>query len=901
MTTITFRRARRHGVVSSVLAVVAVAVGVVVGPGSSAFAASNSATEVLSTDILPGIAGLASTPVDPGTTVRVGITLANPHAAAQTAAYRAIYTPSSPQYHHFMSADQVATDFGIPASTVAALQAWATRDGLTVASASPTNEYILLAGTAAQAEATFSVTLRNFTRNGTRFFANTSGPTVPAGLGINGVIGLNSLLRSHTFDTKPSASARHGSVPHQDTCDPTGTSCVGLTTPQDLWSVYGQPTSLSNPAQDFGQGQQLAVLGEGAVAGPLGDLRAFEATNKLPQIPITIHSAGDKFTDTSNSVEWDIDTQASTGMAPKASGETWYFGNDLSDASVLAIIQDWSSDPNGPLQANASFGECEEDPSSPVTAGGVSTPAGGAAGTAGIAFTTGAENALQQATLQGKTLFSSTGDTGSSCPVVAVPVLGAGNGVANQAYPETNYPASSAYVVAVGGTVLYTTPSTATAPASNATRVDEYSWNFTGGGNTFYIAEPAYQQGVAMLDNQPCVSQPSGTPYATQPQPCRGVPDVAAQSGDVPTNGYAIVAGGSRSSGGGTSLSSPLWMGMWARIQAAATTKNAAGHFTNGFADPALYKVGLNAAQDANDFFDIGGGAPTSTPNSNGYYANLPRSPIDPSGWDYLSGLGAPNVTALGEDITGNKTFAPTNVVAVSAPQDCGQPGLLPCSTGVAACSDPLSLWVNPPHTASDTLGNSDPQLSLLRGGMSLTTDGTKLRALLTLTDLEETVPTGAGAAEWYAIWTYSGTTYFANAELSAVPGSTPTFADGTVTQTGSTKQFSNANTTDTGKFTLGPNGIVEIDVPLANVGKPPLNAVLSNPSGQTNILIGAAGTGSLPTVDTGGPKCDYTVGEAAAPAATVPETPLGPLVPVIGLAVFGAWFSRRRRTRGHR
>ena len=863
--------------------------------GSTPAAAAPRATEVLATDVRPGLAGLPSTATPPATTVRVGVTVANPNAAAQTAAYRAIYTPGSPQYHHFLSADQVASEFGVPAATFSALQAWATRDGLTVASAPATHEYLLLAGTAAQAEATFSVELRDFNRSGTHFYANTGAPTVPAGLGVNGVIGLNSLLRSHTFDDKPPASARHGSTPSQGTCDPTGTLCTGLTTPQDLWSIYGQPTNLSDASQDFGQGQQMAVLGEGAVAGPLGDLRAFEAENKLPQVPITIHSAGDKFTDTSGSGEWDIDTQASTGMSPKVSGETWYFANDLSDASVLADIQDWETDPKGPLQANASFGECEEDPTSPVTGGGASTPAGGAAGTAGVMFTSGAENALQQATLQGKTLFSSTGDTGSSCPVVFAAVIGAGNGVLNQAYPETNYPASSAYVVAVGGTVLYGTPSTATAPASNATRADEYSWNFTGGGNTFYIAEPKYQQGIPMLDNQPCISDPTGTPYATQPQPCRGVPDVAAQSGDVATNGYAVTMGGANdSAGGGTSLSSPLWMGMWTRIQAASTTKNAAGQFTNGFADPALYKVGLDATKDANDFFDIGSGPPTSQPNSNGYYTSLPRSPIDPSGWDYLSGLGSPNVTALCKDVTAT-TCAPTNVVAIPAVQDCGQPGLLPCATGGAACNSPLSLWVNPPHTATDLLGNSDPQLSLLQGGMALSSDGKTLRALLTVTNLQETVPTGAGAAEWYAIWGYGGTTYFANAELSAVPGSTPTFADGTITQTGSSKQFNNANTTDTGSFTLGPNGIVEIDVPLANVGKPPLGANLGNPAGQTNILVGAAGTGSLPTVDTGGPKCDYTLG-AAAPAAAVPDAPFAPLLVLSG--VVGAAYARRRRRR---
>jgi hypothetical protein len=182
---------------------------------------------------------------------------------------------------------------------------------------------------------------------------------------------------------------------------------------------------------------------------------------------------------------------------------------------------------------------------------------------------------------------------------------------------------------------------------------------------------------------------------------------------------------------------------------------------------------------------------------------------------------------------------------------------------------------------------------------MSLTTSGTTLRALLTVTNLSATAPTGSGAAEWYAIWTFGTTTYFANAEVAAVPpGSAPTYSDGTITITGSTHQFNTANTTDTGSFTLGPNGVVEIDVPLANIGNPPTNAVLASPNGETNILVGAAGTGSLPKVDSGGPSCDYVIGEA--PASALPESPFVPLAPLAGLGAVAAVI-RNRRTRAQR
>ena len=81
--------------------------------------------------------------------------------------------------------------------------------------------------------------------------------------------------------------------------------------------------------------------------------------------------------------------------------------------------------------------------------------------------------------------------------------------------------------------------------------------------------------------NQPCVLPTTGSPGVM----CRGVPDVAAQSGDILTNGYSIYGSGGWSSGGGTSLSSPLWLGMWARVQGAA------GH-NLGFAAPLIYRLG---------------------------------------------------------------------------------------------------------------------------------------------------------------------------------------------------------------------------------------------------------------------------------------------------------------------
>jgi hypothetical protein len=93
---------------------------------------------------------------------------------------------------------------------------------------------------------------------------------------------------------------------------------------------------------------------------------------------------------------------------------------------------------------------------------------------------------------------------------------------------------------------------------------------------------------------------------------------------------------------------------------------------------------------------------------------------------------------------------------------------------------------------------------------------------------------------------------------LTDLPGATPTFDDGTV----SGNSYNTVNTDDTGLFTLGTNGVVEIDVPFSNVGSLANGDVLTSPAGETDIEVGAPGGGGLlEKVDSGGPACDYSVG----------------------------------------
>jgi subtilase family serine protease len=555
-------------------------------------------------NLLPGLANATDLgAADASAPMSLVVGLSRPNPSGESAYLAAENNPASPSYHQFLTPSSFAAKFGVPAATRSAVTSWLTASGLHVDSVSAAGDNYAVTGSVSAIDSAFKTSIRRFSFGGKGFLANTSYPQVPSGLPVTTIVGLNT-LQGFSLPAKATTS--------QDTC--LGSTCVGVTTPKDLWSVYDQPAAYQ------GAGQQLAVFGEGQSDDVISDLRQFETANGLPQMAVTVkHPAGDTtFSDDSGREEWNIDTQASSGMAPQADGMTLYFGQDLSDADVLKMFQQWTDDANGPMQANASFGECENNPTNPITGGPLSTLPLPVMEGLGNNLQPQAESVLKQAALEGKTLFSSTGDTGSSCPVVAAPVIGAGNGLLNQVVPLTNYPASSQFATAVGGTVLYTDG------AGN--RSQEYAWTFTGGGSSLLIGLPDYQQGVAG-NNIPCL-QP--TPGAA----CRAVPDVAAQSGDVLTNGYQIYSAGAATEGGGTSLSSPLWMGMWTRVQGA---KGGSG---NGFANYPLYAMGKNATTYARDFTDI-------TLGSNGLYAAG-------TGWDYTTGWGAPKVAGLICDIAGH-------------------------------------------------------------------------------------------------------------------------------------------------------------------------------------------------------------------------------------------------------
>jgi len=595
---------------------------VLAAPAVAASATTNQSSTVrIAGNLLPSLNRVASSAAPASAPMTIGVALAHPHAAAELALVHRLYTPGNPDFGHYLTAREVAQRFAVPASRTRDIVTRLRAAGLHVATPDAFGDYVSASGTVAAVERAFHITIRNFTVNRVgksplHFLANTAAPLVPAADHVVTVVGLNTLQRYQTA---------------QDLCA-SGT-CTGDTTPQDLWQVYDEPSNHT------GHGVDMAIIGEGNPKHLQTYLNQQRTKYRLPQKNLNVNCVqGSCGSDTSGDGEWEIDTQASLGMAPDAN-LTLYFAKTILDGDLNNSFVKWAHDAHGPKLASASLGECEASPANGVfNTPPLSSINGNTSGgtTSVLAFGNGEQAAidpvLRSAVLQGKTLFASTGDTGSSCPLFYLPLIGAGNGVINQGNPEQNYPAVSVSAVAVGGTVLYTNDNGSGAGASykpansETSRALETAWSFGGGGASLWTPEPSWQKSVSAI-NQPCVLPSSGAPGAT----CRGVPDVAAQSGDILTNGYSIYGSGGWSSGGGTSLSSPLWLGMWARVQGAA------GH-NLGFAAPVIYRLGSNASSYGRDFYDI-------TLGSNGLHPAT-------SGWDYTTGWGAPKVAGLIADVT---------------------------------------------------------------------------------------------------------------------------------------------------------------------------------------------------------------------------------------------------------
>lgn len=444
--------------------------------------------------------------------------------------------------HPNLTPAQFAAQYGPDEADANAVAAWLTQHGFSNVSISSNRLLVSATAPAAAVQSAFRTNMvRVHTHDGRDAYANSSDATLPASLhGVSGVIGLQTVHVPHLFGHgtkgKPGGGGGGGSIIGHD--------------PVQFPSIYGGaglPTA---------SGVTVGIISNGDLTQTLSDLNAFTAQNGLAAVATQIVNTNGTGTDTSGTPEWDLDSQDIVGMGGGQVGKIVFY--DIPTLSNSNMVADFNSvvTANAAKVINVSLGECE-----------TSAQKDGSAAAADAIF--------QQADAQGQTFSVSSGDSGSNecgkSPRGTTP----------------SWPASSPYVVAVGGTTLN---------ATTTTWQGETVWSGTGGSPSTFEPIPSWQVGVG---------QNAGSQY-------RGVPDIAFDAD--PNSGAIIVVNGSPAQYGGTSLASPLFVGFWARMIAAKGTGI-------GFAAPKLYQLPASA------FHDV-------TSGSNGAENAAP-------GWDYCSGFGS--------------------------------------------------------------------------------------------------------------------------------------------------------------------------------------------------------------------------------------------------------------------
>lgn len=440
--------------------------------------------------------------------------------------------------------------YGAGADDIRQITDFAHSKGLSVVKADANSRTVQLRGTHAQMEDAFKVSLQHYEQHGKRFHARSGEIYIPQELAviIDGVFGL---------DDRDAATPKFKVRPHS--------AAPSSFNPNDLATIYNYPKDVT------GKNQAIAIIELGGGYKPADITNYFKSLNITPPkvVAVSVDGAHNSPT-TADSADGEVllDIEVAGAIAPGATLVVYFAPN--SDKGFLdAITQAIHDDTYHPSVISISWGAAE------------------------VNWTDQSlqnfNKAFQDAATLGISVCVAAGDDGSNDNV-------------NDGNAHADFPASSPYALACGGTKL---------TVANGAITSEVTWHeasdsATGGGISEVFPLPDYQA-------------KANIPVSVNTQkPGRGLPDVAAVAD--PETGYNVLVDGQRFVIGGTSAVAPLMAGLLALINE-KLGRNA------GFIHPKLY-----AAKDV--CRDITEGNNTTVTNK-GYNAG--------PGWDACTGFGVPD------------------------------------------------------------------------------------------------------------------------------------------------------------------------------------------------------------------------------------------------------------------
>jgi subtilase family serine protease len=557
---------------AAVAAAALAAAGLTAIPAARAAHASPQRQAIVGTQ--PGWAGQSLGPVTTGT-VDANVYLTSRDAAGLTAYATAVSTPGNALYRHFLSAGQMLARYGPSSGEALAVESWARANGLTVTGTTGgIASYVSVSGSVAAASRAFGVGFGLFHGpGGGSYRAPEQDASVPAS------------LASDVLDVSGLDNAPHYAKPMNNEPPPGPNYWVA----KPCASYYGQIVATNEPkafgqnwpwtvcgytpaqvrgaygitaSGETGAGQTVAIVD--AYASPTMPTDANRFARVVGDKPFAAgqftQSLPSKFTDTSPAEcgaqgwygEETLDIESVHGQAPDADVHFVAAASctDADLANALALID------NTDLASIVSDSWGEPADQSSLTQVDEQIFQGGAA--EGIGF------------------FFSSGDSGYESP--------AEDPSSNKI--QVDYPPSSPWVTAVGGTSLAIGATnnyefeTAWGTLLDPLAANGLTWEFPppgeypqyydgsgGGGTSTQFTQPAYQKGV--VPDQLSDTLPGGQ---TSPTAWRVEPDVSALAdpstgvlvGQTILEPNGVTYGFALSRIGGTSVSSPVFAGIQA-------------------------------------------------------------------------------------------------------------------------------------------------------------------------------------------------------------------------------------------------------------------------------------------------------------------------------------------------
>jgi kumamolisin len=461
-----------------------------------------------------------------------------------------------PAKRRYVSRAEYAQTHAADPADLARVATFAGDHQLAVVEASAARRSVVLSGTVQAFNQAFGVDLQQMEHPNGTYRGRTGSISVPGELAgiVQGVFGLDDRpLADPHFQARRSFVGRRAAQ----------TSNVSYT-PVELAKLYDFPAGLD------GSGQCIGIVELGGGYRP-ADLKAYFKNLGLtqPKVKTVRVDGGRNHPTNANSADGEVmlDIEVAAAVAPKAHVVV-YFAPNTTQGFLDAITTAIHDDKNRPSVISISWGSAE----STWTQQSLQQY----------------DEAFQAAAALGVTICVAAGDSGSSD--------GVGDGE-----PHVDFPASSPYVLACGGTKL----AVANGKISSEVVWNEGTMSATGGGISSAFARPSYQSGVH-------VSPPPGSGTFAG----RGVPDVAGDAD--PETGYEVRVDGQQFVIGGTSAVAPLWAGLVALIN------QKLGAHPVGYLNPLLY--GSLAGKVTRDVKQ----------GNNGAYAAA-------AGWDACTGWGSPD------------------------------------------------------------------------------------------------------------------------------------------------------------------------------------------------------------------------------------------------------------------